>query len=130
MQDAVAFLEKSPSSKTDDLRAVLLAKAGDWHGSLSALCDLAAKVVPADGPLDAAAQAIVVRQATAAAQASDLSALRSLQSQLPRMAGAQADLVRVLTEAPVTSTRELPRSATELALARNIPQQIQAIGRR
>ena len=130
MQDAVSLLQKSPSPEADDLRATLFAKAGDWHGSLSALSDLAAKVVPADGPLDAAAQAIVVRQATAAAQASDLSELHSLQRQLPRMAGAQADLVRVLTQAPVTSTRELPRAATELALARNIPQQIQAIGRR
>lgn len=127
---AIERLQRLTSPEADDLRAGLLVTAGNWRGASAALADLATKAVPQDGPLDASAQGIVIRQATAASQVPDLPALHVLRQQLPRMTGAQADLLRVLTETPVKSTWELPRASAELALARNIPQQLQAIGRR
>ena len=65
---AAAQLSALGTAAADDLRAIVLANAGDWRGSLAALSDLAAKQVPAAGPLSDLAQEILVRQASAAAQ--------------------------------------------------------------
>ena len=127
---AVSGLAKVRSAAADDLRATLLAKSGDWRGALSALQDLAAKVVPEEGPLPSDAEAVLIREAAAAAQVPDEGALKALQAQLPRMPSGRTDLLRSLTESPITSVKELPRAATELALARNMPQQIQTLVKR
>ena len=109
------------TAKADDLRATLLAKAGDWPGAAAALADLAAKLVPAAGPLDAAAQEIMLRQATAAAQAGDALMLRTLAPMVERLSPPRDALFRVLTAAPVTAVSDLPRAARELKLARALP---------
>ncbi len=121
---AEAALRAMDSARADELRATLLAGAGDWRGSLMALNDLAARVVPAAGVLDEAAQAIVIRQASAAARVPDTAALRALAALAPRMTAGNQALLQVLTEAPVTSFNELGRAASELKLARQIPQRL------
>lgn len=127
---AVAGLMESGTASADDLRAKLLANAGDWRGSLEALSDLAAKIVPSEGVLGEAAQDALLRQASAAAQAPDPAMLRVLERYAPRMTGARADLFRVLTAPPLGMTSELPRAARELKLARVIPQRLQDLGSR
>ena len=126
---AAAGLVALGTDAADDLRATLFAAAGDWRGSLSALSDLAAKRVPAAGPLDAAAQDVLLRQAAAASQAPDPAALRALERFAPRMTGERAGLFRVLTAPPLAAASDLPRAARELTLARGLPQQLNAIGR-
>ena len=45
----------------------------------------------------------------------------------PRLAGARADLFRVLTAAPLQSPSDLPRAAAELALARVLPDRLHGL---
>jgi hypothetical protein len=124
---AASSLESIHSEAADDLRASLLAQDGDWRGSLDALAALADKTLPPEGPLPDSAQALVIREATAAVQAGDTAQLLRLGQYLPRMSGSSLDMLRMLTEPAITSTRELPRAATELKLARSIPRQIQRL---
>ncbi len=125
LRDAAASLEAMHSAVADDLRAALLGQAGDWKGSLDALNALADKTLPSEGLLPPTGQSLVLREATAAVQARDPDQLRRINLFLPRMSGASADMLRILTQTAVTSTRELPRAANELQLAREIPKQIQ-----
>ena len=133
-EGAVAGLVETGGAAADDLRATLLAEKGDWAGSLAALNDIALRIVPrivpGTGPLPDAAQAVLVRQASAATQAADGVALRRLEAFADRMSGARADLFRVLTAAPVTAAAELPRAAKELKLAKAIPSRLQELGAR
>ena len=130
VQGAVEALANHPTQAADDLRAKLLASAGDWRGSLSALKALAEKQVPPTGPLADAAQALLLRQAAAAAQANDKDELRALAPSADRLAPARADLFRILTAAPLTSPSDLPRAAQELKLVREVAQQLSADGKR
>jgi tetratricopeptide (TPR) repeat protein len=125
-REAAGSLDDIHSAAADDLRASLLGQVGDWKGSLDALSALAEKTLPSDGALSASAQSLIVREATAAIHSHDPGQLRRISGYLPRMTGASADMLRVLTETAITSTRELPRAATELKLARKIPEQIQS----
>jgi hypothetical protein len=124
---AAESLESIHSAAADDLRASLLGQEGDWKGSLNALNALADKTLPSEGPLPDSAQAVVIREATAAVQADDAAQLLRLGELLPRMSGPSLDMLRMLTGPAITSTRELPRAASELKLARSIPGQIQAV---
>ncbi len=124
---AAAGLFALGTATADDLRATLLANERDWRGSLAALADLAAKRVPPQGPLDDTAQDILLRQATAAAQAPDPAMLRVLERSTPRMTAPRADLFRVLTAAPLGAAADLPRAARELSLARAVPQHLDAL---
>jgi hypothetical protein len=128
LSGAVAALTEIGTAAADDLRATIMAKAGDVQGSLGALADLAAKLVPTEGPLSDAAQDVLMREASAAVRAPDPALLRTLERYAPRMTGARADVFRVLTAAPLAATSELPRAARELALARTIPQRLQVLG--
>ena len=130
LASAVARLMAMGTAGSDDLRATLLADAGDWRGCLGALTDMVAKRVPAEGVLPETAQELVLRQATAAARVPDAAMLRSLEPLASRMTAPRADLLRVLTSAPLMAASDLPRSARELRLARALPQQLQAIGPR
>lgn len=114
-------LKAMDTAMADDLRATLLAAAGEWRGSLAALNDLAARAIPSEGALPEASQAIVIRQASAAARIPDIGAMRTLAALLPRMTAPRRDLLHVLTEAPVTAATELPRASDELKLARRFP---------
>ena len=127
---AAAALQRLGTDEADDLRATILATAGDWPGSLAAITALAAKVVPSTGPLPAAAQDVLVRQANAAVQAQDAGALRSMARMAPRMEGARGDVFRLLTAAPLGNMADLPRSGRELASASALPQHLQTIGMR
>ena len=126
---AAAGLAGRETAAADELRASLLAKAGDWQGATAALASLAARVVPATGPLDAAAQEILLRQATAATQAGDSAALRVLAASAERLTAPRDAMFRVLTAAPITTVSDLPRAARELRLARALPQQSRVVGR-
>jgi hypothetical protein len=128
LSGATAALQALGTPATDDLRATLLSQASDWPGSLAALSDLAAKTVPADGPLSDGMQDTVLRQATSAAQAHDAALLADLSRRYgPRLAGPRADLFRVLTAAPLQSPADLPRAAAELALARVLPDRLHGL---
>jgi hypothetical protein len=126
-KEAAASLATLDTAEADNLRASLLGEAGDWKGSLEALDALAQKTLPAQGALAEADQALVIREATAAVQAGDAGKIVQLERLLPRMSGASAEMLRMLTEPAITSTRELPRAATELKLNRAIPAQIQKL---
>jgi len=126
--NAVADLVALGTAAADDLRAKLLSQAADWKGSLIALSDLAAKVVSADGPLSEAMQDVVLRQATSAVQANDTALLADLRRRYgARLSGARADLFHLLAAEPLRSPSDLPRTATELALARLLPNRLQTL---
>ncbi len=125
---ATAGLLALGTAAADDLRATLLTQAADWRGSVAALSDLAAKTVPADGPLSDGMQDIVLRQATSAVQAKDTALLADLlRRHGARLAGPHADLFRLLTAASLHSPSDLPRTATELTLARVLPDRLQQL---
>ena len=122
---AATALAQLDTAVADDLRATLLAKGGDWPGSLAALADLAARQVPPSGPLNDAAQDILMRQASAAAQAGDTAALRSLAAAAERLTPSRRELFRVLTQAPVSAPGDLKRAGQDLVAARVVAQRMQ-----
>ncbi len=122
---ATAGLLALGTAAADDLRATLLSQAADWPGSVAALSDLIAKTVPADGPLSDSMQDVVLRQATSAVQAKDAALLADLLRRYgTRLASPRDELFRLLTAAPLRSPSDLPRTATELALARLLPDRL------
>ncbi len=128
---AAAILSGIDSDAADTLRAEILSKAGDWHGAVAALGSLAARSVPPDGPLSPAQQDILLRLASAQAQAGDDASLRLLgMKDAARMTGPRADMFRLLTAAPVSNVGDLKRAAGEVALARAVPAGLAAIGSR
>ena len=102
------------------LRADVLERGARWPEATRVLAAVAARAMPASGPLNASATAAVLRWASAAARASDEATLQGLrETVLARVpTGASADLLRVLTAAPVREIADLPRAAREAALAR------------
>lgn len=122
---AVEDLARFDSAGADDLRATLLAKSSDWHGTLEALADLATRQVPPSGPLDDTAQDILMRQASAAAQAGDTGTLRILAPSIERLTPRRRELFRVLTQAPVSAPGDLQRARQDLLAARVVAQRMQ-----
>lgn len=127
---AIGTLTALGTANADELRAKLLEQKADWRGALAALNDLAAKTVPTDGPLSEKQQDIVLRQASAAVQAQDVDAAQAMAQQVSRLTGAREDLFRVLMARPVREATDLPRARTDIALARAIPERLQALTRR
>ena len=128
---ATASLAALATPAADDLRATLLQRAGNWPGSLAALNDLAAKVIPSAGPIPDGLGELVLRQASAAVQAGDHARLRELgQRYAGRLTGPRADLFHLLTAAPVGGVGDLPRAAGEIALARAVPGRLQELAPR
>ncbi len=129
---AVALLAELHTAEAADLRARLLADAHDWPGALAALSELADMSVPAQGALTAAQEDIVLRQAGAAAQAGDDATLHRLQvgAGARLAAGPRRDLFRLLVSAPVQAAADLPRAASEVAMARSATTGLQAISAR
>ena len=115
---ATAGLAAFGTRAADDLRATMLANAGDWSGARAALTDLLTKTAVAEVP------PVVLRLATATARLDDPEGRRRLREQwlgkLP--AGKDADLFRLLTAEPVRNPSDLPRAAGEIALARSLPR--------
>jgi hypothetical protein len=75
--------------------------------------------VPAEGSLTEAQAAILLRLASSASQSGDGTTLTDLRTRaLPRLPpGRSADMLRLLTEAPVQLPEDLPRARRETALA-------------
>ena len=122
---AIERLAAIGTTEADDLRANLLAQAGDWPGSLSVLNRMVAATVPGEGPIGAAQQRLLLRQASAAVQAGDVQALHALQQRYAdRVSEPDATAYRLLTAAPVRQGSDLPRAGRELALARTLPMQL------
>ena len=121
-----ALLRDLATDPADDLRATLLERAGDLRGSLGALNDLAARHPLPDGPLPDATQDVLLRQASLAARIQDRAALHGLAGVAPRLTGPRADLFRTLTLDPIGTPRDLTRAGRELALARGVPERLQA----
>lgn len=129
LSDAVAALSGVGTARADDLRASLLEGAKDWPGALAALRDLASKRVPLTGMLAPDQQEIVLREASAALQAGDQQALAALRDAdgVRMSAGPRAALFQLLTGRPVQVAADLPRGARTVSLAREMPQQLQAL---
>ncbi len=129
---ALAVLAALRTPEAADLRARLLADAHDWPGALAALSQLSDLVVPVQGTLTAAQEDVVLRQAGAAAQAGDEATLRRLQADAGARlsAGPRRDLFRLLASAPVRASGDLPRAASEIAMARTAATGLQAISAR
>ncbi len=126
---ATAILAGLDTTAADDLRATILATAGDWRGSEAALKSMVNRVVPASGPLTTEQQDLLLRLASAQARAGDDEGARELGNQDGvRMSGPRNDMFRLLTAAPVNGVADLPRSAGELVMARAIPAGVAAFG--
>jgi hypothetical protein len=121
-RSAVEALADSDTPDADEERAAILEQANDWPAARDALTTLAARVVPDSGTLDDKQLRIMLRLATAAARAGDDATLASLRDKLRTRLGSgpQADLFRLLTEAPVRGTADLGRARAEMGLARAI----------
>ncbi len=128
-EKAIAALAGLTSPAADETRAGILEAAKDWKGAEAALGAYAAKTVPPSGPLDEGQARILLRLASAAAQAGDEAMLASLRQQdLARLPeGPSAAMFRMLTESPVRGVADLARSAKEAEAARALPQAIQAL---
>jgi hypothetical protein len=130
LEPATAALAALDSSAADEARASLLEQAKDWPGATAALLAYAGKTVPAQGMLGETPAQVLLRLASAAAQAGDETILAQLRDrELPRIPpGKTADLLRVLTERPVQGVSDLPRAAKEAALARGVPDALRRLG--
>jgi hypothetical protein len=126
---AVAELAALGTAATDLARATILEQAKDWPGAEHALADYVGKTVPPTGALDQEQQQVLVRYATAAAQAGDEATLALLRTgNGPRMpSGAFGDMFRLLTAAPVQVSADLPRAIRETALAHDLPKALGAL---
>jgi hypothetical protein len=113
----------------DELMARLREEAKDWPGAVSAWTRVVARTVPADGMLNAAQAATLVRLAAAAAQAGDDATLERLRAQaatrLPP--GKMADTFNLLTAQPVRTASDLPRAARDVTLIRAVPAALAAM---
>jgi len=131
MERATALLLDINTPTADDLRASLLTDAQDWRGAVSALTDLVAKTVPAEGPLAPAEQDTLLRLASALSRTGDTAALLALGAKYGnRIEGPRAGMFRLLTAPPVNNVADLPRSSSEMALAKAIPVGLTAMGTR
>jgi hypothetical protein len=126
---AVAELVKLGTAAADLERATIQEQAKDWPGAEHALTDYIGKTLPPAGTLNQAQQQVLVRYATAAAQAGDEATLAVLRtSDGPRMpSGAFGDMFRLLTAAPVQSSTDLPRAVRETVLAHDLPKALDAL---
>jgi hypothetical protein len=131
MERARALLVDINTPAADDLRASLLTDAQDWTGAASALIDLVAKTIPADGALEPAQQDTLLRLASALSRAGDAAGLLALGTKYGgRIDGPRGGMFRLLTAPPVSTVADLPRSSTEVALAKAIPIGLTAMGTR
>ena len=128
---ATSILSQMGTLRAEELRATILGDDGDWRGAALALGQVGSKTIPPTGPLTAEQQDFVLRLASATARAGEDVALRKLASEnAARMLGPRADMFGLLTSAPVTSMTDLRRSGQELAMMRDLPTAISAVGNR
>jgi hypothetical protein len=116
---ALGMLARMSSLAALELRASLSAKTGDWRASLDILSEIAAKTIPNEGELNEDQQDLLLRQATAAVQAGDATALKRLGALASRITSKRSDAFKILTATAVQSPDDLPRAARELAMTRS-----------
>jgi hypothetical protein len=119
---AAQILKAVEDPAADDLRARIYEDAKNWPGAEAALGDLAAKSVPASGDLSDAQRDIMVRLASASAQAGDNAKLQSLRGMIGRMgADNRADMFRLLVAEPIKGLSDLARAKAENGLVNSVP---------
>ncbi len=128
--DALAALASLDMPAAIDARATILETAKDWPQAEQAVAALVAKTLPPDGRLDDVQRRLLLRLASAAAQAGDTGALAALRErEFARMQGGPVgDMFRLLTADPVRGVADLARARQDVALARSLPGDLQALG--
>jgi tetratricopeptide (TPR) repeat protein len=120
---ALHLLDASDAPEALDQKAGLLEQGRDWEGAMGVLAKAIGQRITGTSRLSGAEADLVLRYASDAAQAGDTAALRKVReddgARVPP--GAQADLLRVLTQTPVRAVDDLPRAEQELAVARALP---------
>ena len=124
---AATLLAGIDTPASEEVRAGLLAKAGDWDASFRAMHKVVAARVPETGDLTEQQQDLVLREATSAVQAGNGPAVRELQRYESRIKPPRADVFRLLTAKAVESPDDLPRAARELAMSRALPERLNAL---
>ncbi len=127
---AASALAAIGTEEADRARADILEHAGDLPGAIAALNALAARTIPAQGKLDDPARAIVLRIAALAARANDQATLAALRTRIEGRlgTGADADTLRLLLSAPVSSIADLARAGREVRLADTVAAGLSAPG--
>jgi len=125
----IAALASLDSVDAAALRAELSEHAADWPAAEAALRAYADRLVPPEGTLDDAQAHVLLRLAAAAAQAGDEAMLATLRDHdVPRMPQGQvAQMLKLLTERPVTGVADLPRVTAETALMHGLPAALQSL---
>lgn len=127
--EALGLLSDQSSPQAIRLKADLLQSAQDWPAAAQCLAALAAQTIPLSGPLSDSDRHLLLELAAAMARASDGPGLEHIRSQyLPRFANdSAARMLRDLTEPPIASTADLPRSSQEIQRARSLAQDLNTI---
>lgn len=127
-QAALAALTGIGTPDADRMRADLLEHSGDLAGAIAALSALVERTVPAQGPLDAPAQATILRLAALAARVHDQATLTALRGRVGNRLGSgeDADTIRLLLAAPVRQMADLARAGKEAALAGSVAANLRA----
>lgn len=122
-ESALHVLATEESEGAQELRADIYEKRKDWVNATAALRALVHICVSATGPLSDRQQDLILRYASAATQAGDMTALQNLQAGSARLLspGPRQDLFRALVVQPVRSLGDLARSAREADAARALP---------
>ncbi len=120
---ALAALTGIGTAEADRMRADLLERSGDLAGAVDALNALAERTIPAQGVLDTAARATVLRVAALATRVHDQATLTALRERFGARLGSgdDANTIRLLLAAPVRQMADLARAGKEAALARPLP---------
>ncbi len=126
-RSAAGLLAQSSDPAAQEFRAALLAKTGDWPGSLAALEALTTTTIAENGALTDQQQNVLLKQATAAVQAGDPDAIKRVKRYEARITPPRADLFHVLTASSVDSSQDLPRAGRELAMSRSLPDRLNAL---
>lgn len=126
---ATAALRELGIASATALRADLLEAGRDWPGAVTALREMVGRSVPPDGTLNDTEARVVLRLASAAAQAGDTALLMALRerdaARFPP--GKLAEMFGILTAGPVQGVADLPRAAQEAKLARNLPAALKTL---
>jgi hypothetical protein len=126
---ADAALVALDTAAGDALRATLSETAKDWKEATAALRSLAARSISPQAAVTEENARLLLRLASAAAQAGDSEELARLRiREAPRMPdGPTAEMFRLIIAAPVEAVADLPRAAQEARLARNVPETLKSL---
>ncbi|MGH7121434.1 MAG: hypothetical protein ACREFP_20995 [Acetobacteraceae bacterium] len=129
-QQAVSALAALNAPSATALAADLLQKAGDWAGVEAALAGLVATTVAPGGTLTEADRTMLVRLASAAAQAGDAAELALLRTDYDARMGGNSlgNMFHLLTDPPANGLADLPEVGRETKIAGQLPSELKAIG--